>query len=173
MKMRKVLLLTTVLLITKITTTLAQTESSWKYGVNDFIGIEIEYGPESIRLLKEGLVCHKCPVSKHDKRKLGKTGIRFFNLWDLDFSKLEKIESYLSTCDFFTKDTIVDYPGLVVSDFPELNITVINREKVYRIHFVDGYSEEIKTCIKLLNDLVPQNKKEFRLCVFMTECHSD
>ena len=171
--MRKVLLLTTVLLITKITTTLAQTESSWKYGVNDFIGIEIEYGPESIRLLKEGLVCHKSPVSKHDKRKLGKTGIRFFNLWDLDFSKLEKIESYLSTCDFFTKDTIVDYPGLVVSDFPELNITVINREKVYRIHFVDGYSEEIKTCIKLLNDLVPQNKKEFRLCVFMTECHSD
>lgn len=167
MKTQHFFLLTALIIVSNVSTLVAQSEGSWKYGVDDFIRIEVEYGPESIRLMKEGLICHKNPVTKQERRKMGKTGIRFFNLWDLDFSKLERIESYLSTCEYFTKDTIVDHPGLVVSNYPDLTITVIKREEVHRIHFVDGYSEEIKTCIKLLNDLIPQ--KEYRISVYMTK----
>jgi len=167
MKTQHFFLLTALIIVSNVSTLVAQSEGSWKYGVDDFIRIEVDYGPESIRLMKEGLVCHKIPASKQERRKMGKAGIGFFNLWNLDFSKLERIESYLSTCEFFTKDTIVDCPGVIVSSIPDLTITVINREEVHRIHFVDGYSEEIKTCIDLLNDLIPQ--KEYRIGVFMTK----
>ncbi len=138
----------------------------YDYGDSDFIRIEVESGMKCIRLLKEGLVCRRTPVEPSISEE-EKWGIRFFNIVDVKHSKFKKLESYLSNCDFFTRDTIVDCPGVYVSDVPNLYITLIKGNEIRRICYIDGYCEEIKTCLELLNDLIPKEYGIYALPLYL------
>lgn len=164
MKTIRLFILAIFLIISNACEIIAQSKSSWNYYKDDFIRIEVYFDGSRIRLMREGLVCRHYFTrgQKRERREAGKGGIVFFNIWEsVDFAKLEKLESYLSASEFFSKDTIVDRPGFIVYDIPYLYITVIKGDEIHNITFVDGYCEEIRECLELLNAIVP--KKEYRI----------
>lgn len=131
----------------------SMSQAKWDGYMGNFIRIEIEDGSfQSIRLFEEGLLCRSIIHS-------GKQITEFFPLTKLDFKCLVELESFLLNNSFMLKDTIIDQPDFYCGS-PMLYFFIINGNNSSRIYWKDGGCENLKTCLTLLNKLIPKRKRE-------------
>lgn len=147
--MRKYLIM---ILITLVGTSCIS-QAKWDGSISNIIRIEIDNGSfQSIRLFEEGLLCKSIIHS-------GKRITEFFPITKLDFKCLIELQNFLLNNSFMLKDTVVDNPWFACS-CPRLYFFIINGNNSYRIYWEDGECENLKTCLTLLNKLIPKRKRE-------------
>lgn len=124
----------------------------WDGDISKFIRIEIQHGPSSIKLLEEGLLC------KYSNEK-GKWNIDFFPIKKLDLKQFITIQNYLLNCSLLMKDTIMDEPSIETDGYG-FSFFIIKGDYSNHLFWRDGECEELKTCINLINELIPKRKRK-------------
>ncbi|NLL29116.1 MAG: hypothetical protein GX259_09990 [Bacteroidales bacterium] len=120
---------------------------------NNFVRIEIEKGPfHAIRLFEEGLLC-KSVDSNYTPI------LEFFPKHVLDIRKISRLEKYLLSEPQLLKDTTIDNSMLVLNGENPLLILIIVNNHMYSSIWIDGDCEYLEKCIQLLNDIIPESKK--------------
>ncbi len=133
-------------------------KSQQKCNDREFIEIELEKGRyQSIRLFDEGLIC-----TSVDSNLVSTTV--FFPKKDIDFRKVSDLQDYLFSEPFFTKDTTIDDPSLIVYDNSNwLKISVVINSTLHNIYWVDGECKYLEKCLSLINDIIPFEKRDIFL----------
>ncbi len=103
-------------------------------------------------MLKEGLLC------KYWTEK-GKLNIDFFPIKKLDLKHVVAIQNYLLNSSLLMKDTIIDEPSIGTDGFG-FSFFIIRGDHSNHIFWSDGECEELKTCINLINELIPKRKRK-------------
>ena len=126
-------------------------QTKWDGRINSFIRIEIENESKSINLLKEGLLCKYWDEN-------GKSYVDFFPIKKLDIKHLTAVQNYLLNCSLLLKDTTIDEPYLMTTGYVFSFFIIKNHHSNY-LFWEDGECEELKTCISLINELIPKRKR--------------
>lgn len=128
--------------------------------LEEWTSIEITEGNNcpSIKLFKEGLICHNIAtingVYTHS--------IMFFPLLTLDAKKLNLLQNFLLSDSIFYKDSLyTDTLFQPVGFAPWIQIFIIHPNYTSNsIVWEKSKNEKLIKCVELLNDLVPDNYKD-------------
>jgi len=127
----------------------------WNGDMAQFVEVEIKYGRFlTIRLFEEGMLCSGINAKWHSKTK-------FFPLKKLDSHIILMVEGILIYDPFFSKDTLVDDPNILIYDDHDIDCVVIKDNNWNRLIWVDGKCEKFKQLLIMLNNLIPARNREF------------
>jgi hypothetical protein len=119
------------------------------------IQINIECGPGiAIRLFQEGLICKTTLINDN---YMFKEYIDFFSLDSLN-KNVYKLKSLIINNPFFSKDTIIDKPEIIISS-PPIKISLIINDKIIIIYWKDGKCKELQAFFDYINKIIPESRK--------------
>lgn len=121
------------------------------------IQIHIEEGSSQvIRVLKEGILCRAFVI---DSTGALKNHINFFPMESLDYKKVYELKKFIYDNSFFSNDTICDQAGIGTTALP-IYTMIIKDDKLNLIIWKDGKCKELEKCIEMINDLIPEEKRD-------------
>jgi hypothetical protein len=139
------------------------TNISW-FGEIDFIEVRIQtgltiYGTTSVTLIKEGLVCRTTKIVNGKVTEY----VDFYKMKKLDIPKVLEVQKYIlenqifEVTNLYVPETYVYSGGTTIISFYAYATRQCNSfEYIY-------CDSQIDTLIKLINELIPKNKKEFTI----------
>lgn len=117
-----------------------------------FIRVEINYGAyHSLKIFKDGLLC------KSVNSDLSMV-FDYYPLKDLDHEKFLKIQDYLYGNDFFNMDSVYENPLIKYSSY-RIDFLFLTDSKIKRIEWLSGGNMYLNSLLVLVNDLIPENKR--------------
>jgi len=113
--------------------------------LDEFNRVEIEYGQfHSIRIVPGGILCKTCNANLKSK-------IKFFRFSKVNPEAFSKLQQYVVENLIFSKDTIINYPGIVTSTNSIEIVIIDNKKNIHKIKWIDGKCEELEKLIEYMN----------------------